>query len=398
MNILQKGIITILKSSITGEAYKLPEEFVLEEAAIYIRRHGIAPLIYVGAVNCGISKAEPFMQKLFQAYCKMLLHSEKQMKDVNKIYEAFEENGIDYMPVKGCNMKGLYPAPEMRVMGDADILIKLNQYDKVEKVMNELGFNFLAKGDHDFAWNSENLHVELHYLLMYAYNETYGKYFGNGWNRVAGNTGHKYHMLAEDDFIFQFIHFTKHYRIGGIGLRHVVDLWVYLRSHPDLDFKYIEDIIGTLSVSEFYRNTMKLIDMWFNDGEGDAKADLMTEFIFVSGSWGTAESAALSKGVKALQETGDITKGKVKLYRDMFFPPINELSNRYTILDKAPILLPVIWVWRWIDSALHRRNNVKTYCKQVKAACGEGVSEYEKSLEFVGLNFTFEEVENDSEI
>ena len=91
------------------------------------------------------------MQGLFQTYCKMLLHSERQMADVKRIYKAFEENNIDYMPVKGCNMKSLYPAPEMRVMGDADILIKLDQYDKVEKVMNELGFNFLVKGDHDFA-------------------------------------------------------------------------------------------------------------------------------------------------------------------------------------------------------------------------------------------------------
>ena len=39
-----------------------------------------------------------------------------------------EENGIDYLPLKGYNLKKLYPKPELRTMGDADVLIRLADF------------------------------------------------------------------------------------------------------------------------------------------------------------------------------------------------------------------------------------------------------------------------------
>ena len=44
------------------------------------------------------------------------------------------------MPLKGCNMKALYPSPELRVMGDADILIRVEQYDRIRPIIQSLGF------------------------------------------------------------------------------------------------------------------------------------------------------------------------------------------------------------------------------------------------------------------
>ena len=394
MNIIQKGIIIILKSAITGEKYNLPDNFNLEEAATYIARHNIEPLIYIGALNCGITKENPFMQVLFGKYCNMLLYSERQTAEIERIYNAFDENNIDYMPVKGCNMKALYPHPEMRVMGDADILIKIEQYEKVEQIMTELGFNFISKGDHDYAWRSENLHVELHYLLMYAYNEVYGNYFGNGWNRAYGHEGNKYYMSDEDDFIYQFIHFTKHYRIGGIGCRHVVDLWVYLRTHIRMNFNYIEETISRLSVKEFYNNTMNLIEVWFNNGEQDAIIEYMTQFIFESGSWGTLEHSALAAGVKEIQDN-DVTpsKGKNNIIKSIVFPSASALSSKYKILKSAPLLLPVIWIIRWVDVFLFRSDNIKLQRKKIKSLSSDSITEYEKNLKLVGLDFKFNEKE-----
>ena len=37
-------------------------------------------------------------------------------------------------------MKALYPAPELRVMGDADVLIRLEQYEKIVPLMEKMGF------------------------------------------------------------------------------------------------------------------------------------------------------------------------------------------------------------------------------------------------------------------
>ena len=61
MNDLQKGILTLVRSAITGEKLPLPAGFRLEEADRLIRDHSLLPLAYQGAYNCGISPKEPLM-------------------------------------------------------------------------------------------------------------------------------------------------------------------------------------------------------------------------------------------------------------------------------------------------------------------------------------------------
>ena len=62
---------------------------------------------------------------------------------------AFEKNGIAHMPLKGILMKQLYPRPDMRIMGDADILIRVEQYEKIKPLLEELGFAEKLESDHE---------------------------------------------------------------------------------------------------------------------------------------------------------------------------------------------------------------------------------------------------------
>ena len=140
INRTQQGILALLKSAVTGEKLQFDADFDWEAAKPYIKKHQIGSLIYEGAVNCGVEQTLPQMQLLFRNYCKNLVVSEGQMHAINKLCGAFEGANIDYIPVKGCNMKPRYPKPELRAMGDADILIKLEQYDRIYPIMKELGY------------------------------------------------------------------------------------------------------------------------------------------------------------------------------------------------------------------------------------------------------------------
>ena len=81
---------------------------------------------------------------------KMLLRSEHQMRAIDHLFEAFEQNGIVYMPLKGCNIKKLYPKPELRSMGDVDILIHPEDHERIHSVMEEQGFQYIREDDHVF--------------------------------------------------------------------------------------------------------------------------------------------------------------------------------------------------------------------------------------------------------
>lgn len=100
MDLTQRGILTLMKSAVMQQPFSLPEGFSLEEAYPVIRKHHIVPMAFDGAVLCGIPRTHPVMGKLFQGYCRSLQISEGQLAMLAKLENAFQQNGIDYLPLK----------------------------------------------------------------------------------------------------------------------------------------------------------------------------------------------------------------------------------------------------------------------------------------------------------
>ena len=211
MNDLEKGIATLIRSAITAEVLPLPGTFDIEQAYEQITRHQVRALAYQGAVRCGISKQLPAMQRLFRSYCDEILFGEEQLQAVDQLCSTFEKAGIDYMPLKGCNLKKLYPRQELRKMGDADILIREERYPEVEAILRQQGYTQVEGADHTLNWRKKNVLIEIHIRMMPTIVEHY-PYFGTGWKRAVHQTGHLYAFHPEDEYIFVFVHFVKHYR------------------------------------------------------------------------------------------------------------------------------------------------------------------------------------------
>ena len=94
MNPQYKGVLALIKSSVTGEVYTLPEKFSVDIAVSTAVKHGIESMVYHGGVNCGIPKTDPGMMQLFQRCYHLLVHSERQMEQVHRILQVFQENQI----------------------------------------------------------------------------------------------------------------------------------------------------------------------------------------------------------------------------------------------------------------------------------------------------------------
>ena len=389
MTIDQKGIAALLKSAITQTAQALPQDFELEKAYPLIKQHHIVALAYEGAVCCGIPTGTPVMKRLFEDYCKILLVSKRQMAQVKRVCNAFEENGIDYMPLKGCNMKGRYPKPELRTMGDADILVRLEQYDKIRELMESLGFAAQYDSDHELVWQNQSLFLELHKRVIPSYNEDLYAYFGDGWSFAKTKQGHCHAMTPEDEWIYLFTHFAKHYRDGGIGCRHVVDLWVYLRTYPDLDEAYVKAELEKLKLLVFYENIQRLLAHWFEDAQADEVIQHMTEFIFISGSWGQMESRVLSRTVRDAKHSVLGRNGKLLYLWQTAFPSVNVLKGKYTVLKKAPVLLPAVWAVRPFYKVLFERDSLGRHEKNLEAINQDSMENRQQMLRFVGLDYNF---------
>ena len=389
MDQIQKGIITILRSAITGERLALPEEFDLETAYHQVSGHHMATLVYEGAARCGVSRQLPVMQELFQAYCKTMLASEKQMKAVRRITMAFDAEGIDYMPLKGCNMKAIYPKPELRIMSDADILIRTEQYDRIIPVMESLGFVSVLESDHELIWRSSSLYLELHKHLIPSYNKDYYAYFGDGWSLARPVEGTRYAMSPEDTWIYLFTHMAKHYRDGGIGCRHIVDLWVYRRANPGMDEAYIDAALDKLQLRVFHENICRLLGVWFEGREPDGTTDVLTACIFASGSWGKQEDHALSDAIRNARSSVLGIGGRLGYIWRLLFPNVQNLTSSYPVLKKAPWLYPAVWADRLVRKLLIEGGKLRKHGRTLETLSRKKLDERQKMLRFVGLDYNF---------
>lgn len=387
MNIQQRGVILLMKSAVTQQPYALPEGFDLEAELGSIRKHHISAMAYDGACRCGISPQLPVMQQLFGDYYRCLRKSEGQMRQVRKVFDAFEAHQIDYMPLKGCIMKQLYPAPELRSMGDADILIRIEQYSQIVPIMESLDFQEVKESDHELVWQNKELFLELHKRVIPSYNKDFYAYFGEGWQLAECRSGSRYAMRAEDEMVFLFTHFAKHYRDGGIGYRYVTDLWVFRNANPNMDEEYIRATLEKLYLAEFYENILRLIDVWFADAPTDEKMDYMTDFIFASGSWGVGQSRTLANAVKNKQRSGVLAK--LRYVWSILFPPVVVLSRKYTVLKKHPWMLPLVWLIRPFYKVLFEVKSLKRQKDNLGVLTKEEIRHRREMLNFVGLDYHF---------
>lgn len=391
MDVQRQGLLTLVRSGLTGESLPLPEGLDLEKVYPELVRHQVLALGYLGAVNCGVSKKEPVVGKLFQAYCKSLDHSEKQQKLVEAICAAFDRAGVDYMPLKGCNMKGLYPAPELRAMGDADILIRVEQYERIEPALLELGFVETLDKDPERVWDHKNLHLELHKRLFAASNKDFYRYFGDGWRRAVVQNGTRWMLKPEDELVYLLTHFAKHYRNGGIGLRHLADMWVFLQANPQMDVDETRRELKKLRLLEFYDNVMNAAQAWLGAGEWDEKSLLVINRVCGSGSFGTRSQHDLSDIIKEAGANRDIVGTRcARALRIVFLSRI-QMEMKYPVLKKLPILLPLFWLVRIFNVLLFKQNRVKEAAHRFQRANNHAVDRYQQEMNFVGLKFDFEE-------
>ena len=384
MNTIQRGIITLMKSAVTEQALPLPEGFDLAEAYPVAKRHHMSTLLYDGAVRCGIDRGLPVMQKLFGEYCRLLMIGERQMSEVSRVFAAFDEAGIEYMPLKGCVMKARYPKPELRIMGDADVLIRMEQYDRIVPIMEKLGFKSKVGTDRELVWTSQGLYLELHKYL-FSMNHPHFAYFGDGWKLAAMHNGCRYEMRQEDEYIYILYHLMNHVRNGGIGCRHVLDLWVQYRSMQAPDDAYIASVLEMLHLTSFHDTLRKMQAVWFENAESDELSDLLTEFFFANGSWGNIDTRAITAVALKTERENKSEMNRFTYLCHVLFPNAVVLRAKYPVLQKAPWMLPLVWAYRPFYKLLHERKDVQRHMKGLSAVNKEDVDARRELFRMIGL-------------
>lgn len=386
------SVISLVKSALFGTKEEISAELDWNEIVKLTKDHQIHALIYYGILACDARPPEQIRAALENNAFMSIMVDRNQTFAVGELLKAFSENGIEHMPLKGTLLKSLYPKSELRAMSDADILIKPEQYDRIRPIMQSLGYTEGIESDHEYVWIKANvLTVELHKRLIPSYNRDYYAYYGDGWQLAKKADGSCFYMSDEDQFIYLFTHFSKHYRDGGIGIRHFADLQIYLTAKPDLDMAYIENELKKLQLDTFYKNVRQTLKVWFEGNEKGEVTDFVTARIFGSGSYGTYDGRLLSSALKEARAFSTGKKARTKRIWRLIFPAYHQMITTFPFLEKCPVLLPFLWIYRWLRALLFRRGTIAKKRGEIKITTVDRVENYQQELHFVGLDFNFKE-------
>lgn len=389
---MNKIIINLISFALFDCGDEITQDIDWAELYSFSKKQQISVLIYFGLLNSKIFVPQKILDKFQNDAFISIATSCNQIFEAERISAAFEKNHIDHMLLKGTLLKEIYPKPEMRQMGDVDILIRTKQTETITQVMDKLGFVYKYDSNHEIVWSkSDTLSIELHKMLIPSYNKDFYAYYGDGWNHAKKISGkaHGYQLSAEDNYIFIFTHFAKHYRDAGVGLKHIIDLYLLKKYIGNIE--YVENELKKLQLFDFHRNVQNTLQVWFEKKEADKITDTITNRIFAGGAYGTSEARVLSSALKNTKTTGSVKNAILKKIIIMLFPSSSVMKKKYPILNNLPFLLPFLWIWRWGTALLLRQENVKIQATVAKTLNKQKIDMYHSELNLVGLDFNFKE-------
>ena len=379
MDINETFFVKCVKAAISGrQITEIPQGIDFKKLYSLCASHSMSVAVFY-AIN-SIKHLVPynFYNALQQSAERHVIRDIQIESDSEIVINAFEKNGLRFMPLKGFHLKKLYPKSEMRYTSDCDILVDVKQIKKVRDVAKSLGLNVKRYDEHhDIVYfDSTKSIFELHKMLFVG---GLGEYFGIGFEKATVKSGYKfYYELSPEDFYMTFLaHSAYHFAEGGgVGIRHLSDIYVY-RKHYQLDEVYLAEEFSKCGLREFQIQFEKLEKYFFEDGEADEFTIQLAEYVLSSTVLGNINKKSAS------EVSASDTKSKALL--KVIFPSVSSMKFSYPILNKAIVLLPIFYIVRWFR-VLFKTPDRLSRIQKIKSVKDEEVKQVNEIRKGLGIN------------
>jgi hypothetical protein len=342
----EKILLSLLRCSACGEPVSdavkeacTPE--ALEQVYALAKLHDLAHM--PGQVLAGLGLPESdALKKLKSATFTAVQRYVQLDYELKRICDALEQAQIPYVPLKGAVVRKFYPEPWMRTSCDIDILVHEEDLERAAEVLVEkLSFTTDHKKKYHDMWlfSPLGIHLELHFSVLETM-ENIDQLLGRVWEFAVPETEFRY-KLSSDFLAFHLMaHMSYHFTGGGSGIRSALDIFL-LRRHNAYDETALRKLLSQCGIEKFYDAVLALIAAWFAGETPSALTEKMSQFVLAGGTYGTKKQNIMIKQ----QRKG----GKVKYLLNRIFLPYRELKFRYRVLEKWPVLYPVMLLRRWVE-------------------------------------------------
>ena len=160
-------------------------------------------------------------------------------------------------------------------------------------------------------------------------------------------------------------HTYKHYSQGGSGLRSLLDVYVFLRAHHDLDREYLNAELAKLEITDFEQKMRTLSQKLYTGADLTEPEQIMLDYMVSSGCAGTTENEEYNHMMTILG-SDDSTASKRRYLKNRVFLSGEALQKNYPFVAKHKSLYPLLLVFRPIKGAITHPKGIVDEYKRVK--------------------------------
>lgn len=377
--------LNVIKSVLNGTPFELADDATDFETLYTLSKvHQLAGV--VGFCPDALAQMPPDIAKKF-LYEKNRSISREAVQEtvISAFLDKMEDMGLRALLLKGFCIKDMYPHPAIRHMTDTDILIDEKDIEIIKPILEGLGLKYDHDSLHEVIFLNRQMAVELHKTLIPSSLGRLYEYYSDPWRFAVPQNGKKYvyEMSPEDFYVFAVGHVAKHYAGGGIGIKHIMD--IYILNRCEYDWDYINAELRKLGLNKFSELVGKLARSWFSENYTDEYDEDVRELgmsILQSGAFGVGSKRTISGIYRSEVRNGKSSKLKMALKK--IFPSLEHMRFLYPPVRKYAFLYPVFWFVRAFDMVFNRRKELKTF-KHLANAKQQDVDAFANQLKRVGI-------------
>lgn len=354
----QKCLLACLRAYFNEEKSNIDYNVNWNKLYSFSTAHNLAPIVFsVIRDNRSFQKNKTAYNAFKDTFYDAIVTYDMQKAIIDEVDSLLTENKIEHIFFKGAQLKELYPSPELRLMGDVDVLIRLEDRPKVKKLFVGNGFELTEDNGPVYNYSKNDQILECHTKIVSGKvgNADAESYFEDAINHASfdnfcGKFNSEYYLM------YLMTHIAHHFWFYGAGVKMILDLAVFIKQlSPNLDI--VVEKMDALKLKRFSQIILSICYDWFGVGKSfTADTDSTKNFLISFGAFGNINRnkavVVRRKAIEDGHETGFMTK------LTLLFPSYKKMKNipYAKFIDGRPYLLPFGWIYRIIYNLKNKKD------------------------------------------
>ncbi len=321
------------------------------------KKQDMAHIVAAALKNLDLPK-ESIPQGFKKQEMLSIMRSERMKHEFQRICGILSDAQIPFIPLKGSVIRPFYPKDYMRTSCDIDILVREENLENAVEHLTDEGFKIGERDYHNISlFSSAGVHLELHFSILENIDKV-DCVLKDAWDYAKPIDGFKYGFTDDFFCFYNFAHLSFHFLTGGCGIRFLTDLHI-IETQMGIKTENARVLLEKGGIYKFATEMTELSKVVFGGGQPTDFQQNLIDFILGSGVFGELENR-----IAMAEEEKPATA--VYIFKRLFMP-MRSMKIAYPILQKIPLLLPVLWVHRILKMLLGKK---KGALSEIKTAGG----------------------------